>query len=92
MSRFSKHREKPKWMPKEGSLVLINANGLLVEVGDFKEEIDGTRMVSLRVEGVTGFSWIRVTTVIESVRNGSWRVVKDGPIEPEKILKQYKFI
>jgi acetylglutamate kinase len=91
MSRFSKHREKPKWKPKEGSLVVINANGVLVEVGEIKE-VSGERLVQLSVDGVTGSSWVKVTTVIESIRNGMWRVVKDGPIEPEKILKEFKFI
>jgi acetylglutamate kinase len=91
MSRFSKHREKPKWKPKEGSLVVINANGVLVEVGEFKE-LEGERLVQLSVDGVTGSSWVKVTHVIESIRSGSWRVVKDGPIEPEKILKEFKFI
>ena len=91
MSKFSKYREKPKWNPKEGALVVINANGCLVEVGEFKE-LFGERLVRLSVDGVTGSSWVKVTHVIDSIRNGSWRVVKDGPIEPEKILKEFKFI
>jgi len=91
VSRFSKHREKPKWKPKEGSLVVVNANGYLVEVGEFTE-LGGERMVRLSVDGVTGSSLVTVRHVIESIRNGSWRVVKDGPIEPEKILKEFKFI
>lgn len=94
MSRFSKHREKPKWKPKEGALVVINANGCLVEVGEI-EDVRGERLVSLIMECGTlqlGTEKVPVRTVIESIRQGVWRIVKDGPIEPEKILKEFKFI
>lgn len=92
MSKFSKHSEKPKWIPKEGALVVINANGVLVEVGEIVEVMGGERLVKLNVDGVTNHTWVKVTHVIELIRNGTWRVAKDGPIEPEKILKEFKFI
>jgi len=91
MSKFSKHREKPKWVPKEGSLVVVNANGCLVEVGEIRE-VNGERLVKLIVVGIPGFSSTTVRNVIDNIRNGTWRIIKDGPIEPEKILKQFKFI
>ena len=91
MSKFSKHSEKPKWIPREGALVVINSNGCLVEVGEI-EDNRGERLVKLNVDGVTGHTWVKVTHVIELIRNGTWRVAKDGPIEPEKILKEFKFI
>jgi len=91
MSKFSKHREKPKWVPKEGALVVINANGCLVEIGEISE-IRGERVVELSVDGVAGSSSVAITHIIESIRNGHWRIVKDGPIEPEKILREFKFI
>jgi hypothetical protein len=91
MSRFSKHSEKPKWTPKEGSLVVINANGCLVELGEISD-VNGERIVELSVDGINGSSSVAVRHVIDYIRNGSWRIVKDGPIEPEKILKEFKFI
>ena len=91
MGKFSKHREKPKWIPKEGALVVINANGCLVELGEVSD-IRGERVVELSVDGIAGSSSVSVTHVIESIRNDTWRIVKDGPIEPEKILKEFKFI
>ena len=33
-----------------------------------------------------------VRDVVKNVRNGTWKIVKEGPIEPEKILKQFNFI
>ena len=94
MSKFSKHREKPKWTPKEGALVVINANGCLMEISDI-EDINGERRVSLEMDCggyKIGNEKIPVRDVIDSIRSGIWRIVKDGPIEPEKILKQFKFI
>ena len=91
MSKFSKYREKPKWNPKEGALVVINANGCLVELGEIRI-VNGERIVELSVDGVPGSSSVAVRHVIDSIRGGLWRIVKDGPIEPEKILRDFKFI
>lgn len=91
MSKFSKHRGKPIWKPKEGSLVLINANNIMVECGEVKD-INGERVVALMVDGVRGFENVPVRDVIESIRSGSWRIIKDGPIEPEKVLREFKFL
>ena len=94
MSKFSKHREKPKWKPKEGALVVINANGCLVEIGEI-EDVKGERVVSLTMECDNyqlGTEKVPIRTIIDSIRNGSWKIVKDGPIDPEKILKSFKFL
>lgn len=94
MSKFSKYREKPKWKPKEGNLILINTNGCLMEVGG-TEDIDGERKVSLNIDCGDynlGVEMVPIRDLIQKVKNGEWKIVKDGPIEPEKILKQYKFI
>lgn len=94
MSKFSRYREKPNWKPKEGALVIINANGCLIEVGEI-EDIKGERVVSLIMECgdyQLGTEKIPIRTLIDSIRNGTWRIVKDGPIEPEKILRDFKFI
>ena len=89
MSRFSRHRDKPKWKPKEGALVVDTGDNNLIEIGEI-HEIAGERWVWI-TDGTN--KWRNpVRNIIETIKNGSWRVVKDGPIEPEKILKQYKFI
>lgn len=89
MSRFSRHREKPKWKPKEGALVVDTGDDVLIEVGEI-HEIAGERWVWV-TDGRNQWRML-VRHIIKTIEGGSWRVVKDGPIEPEKILKQYKFI
>jgi hypothetical protein len=94
LSKFSKYRKKSKWSPKEGSLVLINANGCLMEVGSIKD-VDGEKKVFLDMncgDIRLGVEMVPIRHLIQKVRVGEWKIVKDGPIEPEKILKQYKFI
>ena len=93
MSRFSKHRQKPKWIPKNGSLVLVT-DSHIVEVGEI-HDIKGERWVWVKHEDLPqpDNQWrIPVRDLVDMVLKGDWRIVKDGPIEPEKILKQYKFI
>lgn len=89
MSKFSKHREKPKWKPREGSLVVKTGDNILIELGEI-HEISGERWVWI----TDGYRTWRnpVRDIVETIKNGSWRVVKDGPIEPEKILKDFKFL
>jgi len=89
VSRFSKHREKPKWKPKEGALVVETGDNVLIELGEI-HEISGERWVWI-TDGTN--TWRNpVRHVIETIKEGGWRVVKDGPIEPEKILRDFKFI
>lgn len=94
MSKFSKHREKPKWKPKEGIMMLSNG-GAVFKLSDIFEQ-DGERVVNLIIthgdEEVDVYPPWPVRDVVEQVRNGTWKIVKDGPIEPEKILKQFNFI
>lgn len=93
MSKFSKHSEKPKWVPKKGSLVLATESHIL-EVGEI-HEINGERWVWLKHGDLPQIDnqWrVPVRELISMVLNGSWRIIKDGPIEPEKTLKQFNFI
>ena len=94
MSKFSKHREKPTIKPKEGILIVSNG-GAVFKLGPIFEE-EGQRVVTLTIEheneDVEVYPPWPVRDVIEHVRNGTWKIVKEGPIEPEKILKQFNFI
>lgn len=94
MSKFSKHREKPKWKPKEGIMMLSNG-GAVFKLSDIFEQ-EGERVVNLIIthgdEEIDVYPPWPVRDVVEQVRNGTWKIVKDGPIEPEKILKQFNFI
>ena len=80
--------------PKEGILMVSN-NGIMFKLGPIFEQ-EGQRMVQLTMDlGGTDAEVpppIAVRHVVEYVRNGTWKIVKDGPIEPEKILKQFNFI
>jgi hypothetical protein len=94
LSKFSKHREKPKWKPKEGIMMLSNG-GAVFKLSDIFEQ-EGERVVNLIIthgdEEIDVYPPWPVRDVVEQVRNGTWKIVKDGPIEPEKILKQFNFI
>ncbi len=94
MSKFSKHREKPKWKPKEGVMMLSNGGAVFKLSQIF--ELEGERVVTLTMthedEDVEIYPPYPVRDVVQYVRNGTWKIVKDGPIEPEKILKQFNFI
>lgn len=89
MSKFSKHREKPTMKPKEGVL-LVSDNGVIFELSTIFEE-NGQRMVTVIINDINDHPY-PVREVVEHVRNGTWKIVKEGPIEPEKILKQFNFI
>lgn len=94
MSKFSKHRQKPKWKPKEGVIILSNG-GAVFKLSDIFEQ-EGERVVNLIIthgdEEIDVYPPWPVRDIVEQVRNGTWKIVKDGPIEPEKILKQFNFI
>jgi hypothetical protein len=94
LSKFSKHREKPKWKPKKGVMMLSNGGAIFKLSGI--SELEGERVVTLIIthgdEDIEVYPPYPVRTVVEYVRNGTWKIVKDGPIEPEKILKQFNFI
>jgi hypothetical protein len=89
MSKFSIHSEKPKWKPKDGALLLSDGN-IMVEVGDI-HSISGENWVWLLPDQGRRFR-IPVRDLVHTIRENKWRIIKDGPIEPEKILKQFKFI
>ena len=94
MSKFSKHREKPSKLPKEG-ILLISNGGAVFKVDEIFEH-EGQKMVMLTIEhegeDVEVYPPFPVRDFVQNIRNKTWTIVKDGPIEPEKILKQYKFI
>lgn len=94
MSKLSRYREKPKWRPKEGVIMLSNGGASFKLSSIF--ELESERVVTLTIthgdEEVEVYPPYPVRTVVENVRNGTWKIVKDGPIEPEKILKQFNFI
>jgi hypothetical protein len=94
LSKFSKHRQKPKWKPKEGVIILSNG-GAVFKLSDIFEQ-EGERVVNLIIthgdEEIDVYPPWPVRDIVEQVRNGTWKIVKDGPIEPEKILKQFNFI
>ena len=94
MSKFSRHRQKPKWKPKEGVIILSNG-GAVFKLSDIFEQ-EGERVVNLIIthgdEEIDVYPPWPVRDIVEQVRNGTWKIVKDGPIEPEKILKQFNFI
>lgn len=94
MSKFSKNREKPTIKPKEGIIIISNA-GSIFKLGPIFEE-EGQRMVTLTIEHegqyIEVYPPYPVRDVVKNVRNGTWKIVKEGPIEPEKILKQFNFI
>jgi hypothetical protein len=94
MSKFSKYRQKSKWGPKEGVMMLSNGGSVFKLSKIF--ELEGERVVTLTMthedEEVEVYPPYPVRDVIQYIRNGTWKIVKDGPIEPEKILKQFNFI
>lgn len=75
--------------PKEGILMVSN-NGVMFELGSIFEQ-EGQRMVTVFINDTADHPY-PVREVVEHVRNGTWKIVKEGPIEPEKILKQFNFI
>lgn len=94
MSKLSKYGKKPTIKPKEG-IIMISNNDIVFKLGPIFEQ-EGQRMVQMTMDfngiDVEVPPPIAVRHVVEYVRNGTWKIVKDGPIEPEKILKQFKFI
>lgn len=104
LSKFSKNREKPTIKPKEG-VIMVSNGGAIFKLGPIFEE-EGQRMVTLIELPPELFRWTiehegqyievyphyAVRDVVKNVRNGTWKIVKEGPIEPEKILKQFNFI
>lgn len=94
MSKFSKNREKPTIKPKEG-VIMVSNGGAIFKLGPIFEE-EGQRMVALTIEHegqyIEVYPPYAVRDVVKNVRNGTWKIVKEGPIEPEKILKQFNFI
>lgn len=94
MSKFSKNREKPTIKPKEG-VIMVSNGGAIFKLGPIFEE-EGQRMVALTIEHegqyIEVYPPYAVRDVVKNVRNGTWKIIKEGPIEPEKILKQFNFI
>ncbi len=90
MSKFNKYSKKPNKVPKKGFVLVSNAN-LIFELGDIFEK-EGERVVNLIVNNIEVEPPFPVRDVIQNIRNGTWLVIKDGPIEPEKFLKQFNFI
>jgi len=94
MSKFSKHREKPKWLPKEGVIMFSNGGSTFKLSQIF--ELEGERVVTLIItnedEEVEVYPPYPIRTVIENIKNGTWKIIKDGPIDPERVLKEFKFI
>lgn len=94
MSKFSKNREKPTIKPKEG-VIMVSNGGAIFKLGPIFEE-EGQRMVALTIEHegqyIEVYPPYAVRDVVKNVRNGTWKIVKEGPIEPEKILKQFNII
>ena len=94
MSKFSKNREKPTIKPKEG-VIMVSNGGAIFKLGPIFEE-EGQSMVALTIEHegqyIEVYPPYAVRDVVKNVRNGTWKIVKEGPIEPEKILKQFNFI
>jgi hypothetical protein len=91
--------------PKEGILMVSNGGAVFkglfishhrfIKLGPIFEE-EGERVLTLTIEheneDVEVYPPWPVRVVIEQVRNGTWKIIKEGPIEPEKILKQFNFI
>jgi len=94
LSKLSRYRKKPKWNPKEGIIMLSNGGASFKLSHIF--ELEGERVVTLIIthgdEEVDVYPPWPVRDIIEQVRNGTWKIIKNGPIEPEKILKQFNFI
>ena len=94
MGKLSKHNKKPTSLPKEGILMVSNG-GAIFKISEIFEE-EGQRLVRLTIEhegeDVEVYPPYPVRDFVENIRNKTWSIIKDGPIEPEKILKQFKFI
>ena len=90
----SKIQTKPTIKPKEG-VIMVSNGGAIFKLGPIFEE-EGQRMVALTIEHegqyIEVYPPYAVRDVVKNVRNGTWKIVKEGPIEPEKILKQFNFI
>lgn len=87
MSKFTKYNKKSKNL-KEG-LVITSEEGINFKLSQvFEKESEKRVIISTHeIEMI-----LPVRDVVENIRKGRWKIVKDGPIEPEKILKQFKFI
>jgi len=94
MSKLSKYGKKPTVKPKEGIMMISNGGAVFKLSSIFEQNCE--KMVTLTIEhegqDVEVYPPYAVRDVVENVRNGTWKIVKEGPIEPEKILKQFKFI
>lgn len=97
---MGRHDQKPKSLPKEGIMIVSNLFNTTIFGNIFKVdkifEHEGQKMVTLSAKQENGtveiYTPFPVRYFVQNIRNKTWVIIKDGPVEPEKILKQFKFI